>query len=240
MKLSLECKKVKRTGFVPIFLVGGLLVAAIPIVNMAVRSDMYTGLKGSPIKILIDANWQMMAMLNILFFVLGACLMYHGEYADHAIEKMCVLPMKEQDMFFGKAVLLTVMGFILLIFEMSGILFCSIYWFEISESFVLEGLRSFGYAFALLLPSVLFSLFIASLCENMWVSLGIGVICVFLATLLPTDQFLLSIFPFAMPFQTLAGATREVIQKMLLASVLESSIIMVAEIFILRMRRSME
>ena len=33
MSLSLECKKVKRTGFIPAFLCGGILAAAVPIVN---------------------------------------------------------------------------------------------------------------------------------------------------------------------------------------------------------------
>ena len=37
-------KKAKRTGFYPPhFLCGGILAAAVPIVNMAVRSEMYLG-----------------------------------------------------------------------------------------------------------------------------------------------------------------------------------------------------
>ena len=41
MSVSLECKKVKRTGFLPAFLGGGILAAAVPVINMAVRSEMY-------------------------------------------------------------------------------------------------------------------------------------------------------------------------------------------------------
>ena len=40
MSLSLECKKAKRTGFIPAFLCGGILAAAVPIVNMVVRSSL--------------------------------------------------------------------------------------------------------------------------------------------------------------------------------------------------------
>ena len=69
MSLSLECKKAKRTGFMPAFLCGGILAAAVPIVNMAVRSEMYVGQQSSPMQILMGANWQMMAMLNILLVV---------------------------------------------------------------------------------------------------------------------------------------------------------------------------
>lgn len=52
MSLSLECKKAKRTGFIPAFLCGGILAAAVPIVNMAVRSEMYLGQQNSPMQIL--------------------------------------------------------------------------------------------------------------------------------------------------------------------------------------------
>ena len=85
----------------------------------------------------------------------------------------------------------------------------------------------------LMLPSALLSLLIASLCQNMWVSLGIGVIYVFTATMLPADKFVLSIFPFALPFQTFA-VQRNVIRNMLIASVVETVIIAIAEVLLLR------
>lgn len=72
MSVSLECKKAKRTGFLPTFLCGGILAAVVPIINMAVRSEMYLNLPGNPIQILLGANWQMMAMLNVLLVVTGA------------------------------------------------------------------------------------------------------------------------------------------------------------------------
>lgn len=240
MTFGLECKKAKRTGFIPTFIVGGLLAAAFPVVNMAVRSEMYIGIESSPIQILMSANWQMMAMLNVLLVVAGACLVYHTEYADNAIQKMCMLPIKEQNLFFGKSALLTIMVIIILAFEIIGIAFCSVHWFELSDNFTLELLKSLGYAFVLMLPAVLLSLLIASLCQNMWVSLGIGVICVFIATMLPMDNFILSIFPFALPFQTFVGATGDVIRNMLIASVAETVIIAFVEVLLLKARRSME
>ena len=77
MIFALECKKIKRTGVFPAFITGGLLAAAVPVVNMTVRSDIYVSLPDSPVQILMNANWQMMAMLNVLLLVAGACLMYH-------------------------------------------------------------------------------------------------------------------------------------------------------------------
>lgn len=240
MTFGLECRKVKRTGFIPAFIIGGLLAAAVPVINMAVRSEIYVGSGGSPAGILMDANWQMMAMLNVLLLVTGACLLYHTEYADNAIQKMGMLPVKEWDLFFGKAVLLVGMEIVILGFEAIGIALCSVHWYELSGNFALELTESFEYAFALMLPAALLSLLIASLCENMWVSLGIGVICVFIATMLPADKFILSIFPFALPFQTLAGATENIIRNMLIASVIETIIIALAEVLFLKVRRAME
>ena len=79
MSVLLECKKVKRTGFLLAFFGGGILAAAVPIINMAVRSEMYLNQPDSPIQILLGANWQMMAMLNVLLAVAGTCLLYHTE-----------------------------------------------------------------------------------------------------------------------------------------------------------------
>ena len=54
-------------------------------------------------------------------------------------------------------------------------------------------------------PAALLSLFIASVCKNMWISLGVGIVCVFTASMLPPDNFILSLFPFALPFQIPVG-----------------------------------
>lgn len=240
MSFGLECKKIKRTGFIPTFIVGGLLAAVIPVVNMAVRSEIYVGLKSSPLQILMNANWQLMAMLNVLLMVACACLMYHTEYADNAIQKMCMLPIREQDLFFGKLALLAVMGIVILALEAVSIVFSSLYWFEVSPDFWMEILKSFGYSFVLMMPAALSSLLIASLCRNMWVSLGIGIICVFMATMLRTDHFVLSIFPFALPFQMFAGSAENMIRNILIASLAEVIIISFAEILLLKVRRSME
>ena len=240
MSFGLECKKVKRTGFLPAFMVGGLLAAIVPVVNMAVRSERYVGIDSSPIQILMSANWKMMAMLNVLLIAAGACLMYHTEYADNGIQKMCTLPMKERRLFFGKFALIAVMSIVVLILEAAAIAFSSVHWFEISSDFWLELLKSFGYAFILMLPAVLTSLLVASLCKNMWVSLGIGIICVFIATMLPTDNVVLSMFPFALPFQMLAGATEDTIRNFMIAGVVEVVMIAFAECLLLKVRRSME
>ena len=74
MSLLIESKKLKRTGYLPAFLAGGFLAAAFPVVYMMVKAEEMTALAGNPINILMSANWQMMAMLNILISICGACM----------------------------------------------------------------------------------------------------------------------------------------------------------------------
>lgn len=240
MSFFLECKKLKRTGFIPAFLSGGFLAAAVPVLNMAVRSENYLGLHTAPVQILMDANWQMMAMLNILLITAGACLMYHTEYADNAIQKMCTLPLKESKLFFGKVTLLALMCIVILAIEAAGITFCSYHWFEWSREVWVEILKNFGYALLLMLPSVIGSLFLASACKNMWVSLGIGVVCIFTATMLPTESFVLSLFPFALPFQIFAGTAENTARSFLIAAMIEILMIGTTEVLFLKVRRSFE
>lgn len=240
MSFFLECKKMERTGFTLAFLSGGFLAAIVPVLNMAVRSDNYLSLHAAPVQILMDANWQMMAMLNILLTVAGACLMYHTEYADNAIQKMCTLPMKENKLFFGKAALMTLMCVMILIIEAIGIVFCLRHWFGLSHKVWAEVMKNFGYALLLMLPAAFGSLFIASMCKNMWVSLGIGVVCVFTATMLPAKSFVLSLFPFALPFRILAGTAENTACSFLIAAVVEIFIIGIAEILFLKVRRLFE
>lgn len=238
MSISLEYRKIKRTGFLPAFLGGGILAAAVPIVNMAFRSEIYLTQQGTPIQVLLEANWQMMAMLNVLLVVMGACLLYHTEYMDNAMQKMKSLPIRESSLFFGKTILILLMSALVLAIEAGAAAFCSYHWFAAGNSFWNELCRNFGYAFLLMMPCVILSLLIAEACQNMWVSLGIGVICVFTATMLPADNFVLSLFPFAAPFQVSAGADRALAMRYVYASAAEFVFFCLAEPLFLRIRRS--
>lgn len=240
MSVSLEFKKVKRTGFIPAFLVGGLLAAAVPVLNMAVRSENYLTLPSTPLQIIIDANWQLMAMLNVLLIVAGACLMYYTEYADNAIQKMKSLPIKESTMFFDKAVLLSCMYVIVLAIETSSLIFSSFHWFGIYNGFWIELGKNFGCFFLLGLPSIMLSLLVASAFKNMWVSLGISVIGVFMATTVYNKSFVLSLFPFAMPFQILGGLDTDRVVQFICAVFIEVIVIGIAELLFLKVRRAFE
>ena len=87
MSLLMECRKLRRTGYFPAFLAGGVLSAAFPVAYMMVKAEELTSLSGNPVELLMSANWQMMAMLNMLLSICGACVMYHTEFADNGMQK---------------------------------------------------------------------------------------------------------------------------------------------------------
>jgi len=217
MSLLIESKKLKRTGYLPAFLAGGFLAAAFPVVYMMVKAEEMTALAGNPINILMSANWQMMAMLNILISICGACMMYHTEYADNGMQKMSVLPIRQ------------------------GSMFCAKYWFPSYVFDLTEILKTAGFQIIVTLPTVMLMLVIASACKNMWVSLGIGVILVFTLSILPQDNIVLSLFPFASPYQMLSAAVENSRTALFLAVCgIETVVFGIAEVLYLQVRRCFE
>lgn len=205
--MSVEFTKCKRTGLPWIYLAGGLAGAALPVLNTAVRTGMFLekAERISPVQVLMEANWQMVSMVNLLLIVLGSTVLYHMEYADNAIQRMDVMPVKPMKIFVNKFLMLT--GFVLLavVLETAGILVCLYGWFLPGEGFLMETGRNIGFGILLLLPVTVLMLAVSSVCRNMWITLGIGVIGIFFANIMMNGSFWVSLIPFSMPFRLLSG-----------------------------------
>lgn len=206
MIFPLEIKKLKRTGWLPCFCGGAVLAAAFPLLNMLVRSDTFTTLPGEPFRILMEANWQMMAMLNILTIICGACMMYHTEYIDNGAQKIAVLPVHAEHIFFAKFVIIALVLAGMLLLEIAALELCALYWFPDYHLQMTVLAKNLGFALIAALPTVLLMLLIASACKNMWISLGIGVILVFSVSVFPKENMFINLCPFNSPYQTLALA----------------------------------
>lgn len=204
MIFSLERKKLKRTGFYPVFAGCAFFAALIPAVNTGVRPETFTALSGSPAAILLDANWEIMAMLYLLFAVVGACVMYHAEYSDRALLKMASLPISGISMFLAKCVLLELFCAAAVLAGCLSCLGCSLYWFPERTLPVQELLLQGVFSSALLFPFAALMLLIASCCANMWVPLGVGVLLVFAETLFRSGSFVLRLLPFSLPYHILS------------------------------------
>lgn len=206
MSFLLEAKKLKRSGYLPAFLACGLLAAAFPLMNMLIRAKAFTSLTGEPFNILMNANWQMLSIINILIIICGACTMYYNEYADNAIQKMEVLPIHPVSMFLGKFSIAGLVLSAMVLIETVVLVGCAFHWFPAFEFNLIEAVKSTGFQIAVTLPTLMLMLVIASVCKNMWVSLGIGVILVFTLSILSQESLILSLLPFSSPYQTLATA----------------------------------
>lgn len=209
MSLFLEWKKLKRTGYITVYMGCGLVASAFPLIQMAVRQETFLSLPGNPLDILLNANWQMIAMLNILVSICGACLMYHTEYAEKGWEKMSVLPIPTGKLFLGKCILTALGSAVLLLLEFTSITICLIHWFPQTPIALKELLSFVGFQFVITLPTAILMLVIASACESMWVSLGIGVILLFTFSIFPQENLVLSLLPFSSPFQLFSLAQEQ-------------------------------
>ena len=240
MSLLIEAKKLKRTGYLPAFLAGSLLAAAFPVVYLMVKAEELTSLSGNPTDLLMSANWQMMAMLNILLSVCGACVMYHTEYADNGMQKMSVLPVRPGHLFMGKFIIAAGMAAVMTGIETAVLWGCAGRWFAGTPSGPAQLLKTAGFQTVVMMPTVMMMLVIAAACRNMWVSLGIGVILVFTCSVLPRDNAVLSLLPFASPYQTLSGAT-EASRAVLLSAACgaETAALGIAELIYLKGRRNL-
>ena len=241
MSLLIESRKLKRTGYLPAFLAGGVLAAAFPVVYMMVKAEEMTSLSGSPISLLMSANWQMMAMLNLLVSICGACMMYHTEYADNGMQKMLVLPIRQGSMFFGKCIIAALGLSAMVVIETAVFAGCAKYWFPGYVFDLTEILKTAGFQIVVTLPTVMLMLVIASACRSMWVSLGIGVILVFTFSIFPQDNAVLSLFPFASPYQTLSAAMENSRAALFLMGCgIETVLFGIAEVIFLKARRCFE
>lgn len=234
MILSLERKKLKYTGISAAFLGGALLAASIPVLNTYFRKDMFIYQHLPSLEILLNANGQMLSMMNLFLCLIGACIIFHTEFSGNGMKKMSTLPVSPLKLFAAKSFLLTFWALIALIIESSSLYFCQIHWFP-KEDAVFSGIISYTASSLLfLLPALILMLMVASCCSNMWISLGTGVICIFVATLMPVKDSVLSYFLLVLPFQNLYS---ENFTFLLSAALIQLAFLGCAEIIIIKLRR---
>ncbi|MDE7310148.1 MAG: ABC transporter permease [Eubacterium sp.] len=238
MIVSLEAKKLRRTGYFPALLFGAALTAAFPFVHMCIRSDTFTAQPGDPFRILTDANWQFMMMLNLFLIICGTCMMYYTEFADNGAQKMETLPIRTGSLFSGKLVITAISVAGMLLLETAVLAFCCLHWFAGYTIRLPELAKNCGFAFAAALPTVILMLFLASVCKNMWVSFGIGLILMFTLSIFPKDSLVLSLCPFNSPYITLAELTEAGTEWTFLSvCVAESVLFVIAKLLALKLRR---
>lgn len=213
--MRLEIKKIRRTGLIPALLAGGVFAAAIPVINLAVRTEMFTGRSGNPAMIVMDANWLTMAMANLCVIIIGACIVYHIEHVNNGIQKMDALPVSPAAIFLAKGVLIAIILAVVFAIETAALYFCMWKWLDGGMKTLGSLCKAMGYAYAYTMPSLVLMLLIACLLKNMWVSFGIGMIGMFAAQLFIHEKSM-AYFPFILSYSYAES------REMLMAALIET------------------
>lgn len=193
----IELRKEKRTGVIPLMLAVGILGAAYAIVSFLVRKDTLLNLPLAPMDVLLTQLYGMIMVLNMFGIIVAACMIYNMEFKGSAVKKMYMLPMSVPIMYFCKFLILTIMLFIVIVFQ--NLALTKIGLTDLPQNaFEFETLLSFaGYSFITSVPVLSFMVFVSSRFENMWIPLGIGV-AGFLSgmALAASNNILLYVHPF--------------------------------------------
>ena len=239
MLFLLEAKKIKHTGYLAAFLLSGIISCIFPIIHMLVRAETFTSLPGNPYVILINANWKMMTMFNILIVICGACIMYHTEYANSGMLKMVSLPVNSIHLFFSKFLITALLLAGIIFSQITVLVGCALHWFSNASFDFISILKNTGFQWLIFLPTTMLMLFLSSVCKNMWISLGIGIIMVFTVSIFPQDNFAVSLFPFCSPYQTLAVVDENShTQFFCMSCIIQTILFYLAEVLYLKTRRS--
>ena len=173
--LSIELRKEKRTGVIPVLLAVGVLGAAYAFVNFLVRKDTLLNLPLAPMDVLLTQLYGVIMILNLFGIVVATCMIYNMEFKGSAIKKMYMLPMSVPAMYLCKFLILTVMFLVAIILQNLALM-------QIGMTDLPEGafemgtlVRFAGYSFLTSMPVLSFMLLVSSRFENMWIPLGVGV-----------------------------------------------------------------
>lgn len=173
--LSIELRKERRTGVIPILPAVGVLGAAYAFINFLVRKDTLLKLPLSPMDVLLTQLYGMIMILNLFGIVAAACMIYHMEFQGNAVKKMYMLPVRVSGMYFCKFLILTFM--LLAAVAIQNLALAKIGMTDLPQgTFDIGTLICYvAYSFITSMPVLSFMMLISSRFENMWIPLGVGV-----------------------------------------------------------------
>ena len=173
--LTVELRKEKRTGVIPVLLAVGILGAAYAFLNFIVRKSTLLGLPLAPMDVLLTQLYGMIMVLNMFGIVVAACMVYNMEFKGNAVKKMYMLPISVSGMYLCKFLILSVM--FLVAVALQNLALMRIGMVDLPQgAFEMGTLVKFaGYSFLTSMPVLSFMVFVSSRSINMWIPLGVGV-----------------------------------------------------------------
>lgn len=221
--LSIELRKEKRTGVIPVLLAVGVLGAAYAFVNFIVRKDTLLNLPLAPMDVLLTQLYGMIMILNMFGIVVAACMIYNMEFKGNAVKKMYMLPVSVSGMYFCKFLILSTMLFAAV--ALQNLALMRIGMTDLPQgTFEMETLIKFaGYSFITSMPVLSFMVLISSRFENMWVPLGVGVAGFLSGMALANSSIdLLMIHPFVIMLKPAVAMSAQPDITVIIAAVIET------------------
>lgn len=221
--LSIELRKEKRTGVIPVLLAVGVLGAAYAFVNFIVRKDTLLNLPLAPMDVLLTQLYGMIMILNMFGIVIAACMIYNMEFKGNAVKKMYMLPMSVPGMYFCKFLILSTMLFVAVALQNTALM--RIGMTDLPQgTFEMGTLIKFaGYSFITSMPVLSFMVLISSRFENMWVPLGVGVAGFLSGMALANSSLsLLMIHPFVIMLKPAVAMSAQPDRTVIIAAFIET------------------
>ena len=227
--LTIEFRKEKRTGIIPVLLAVGVLGAAYAFVNFLVRKDTLLNLPLAPMDVLLTQLYGMIMILNMFGIVVAACMIYNMEFKGNAVKKIHMLPTSVAGMYFCKFLILTVL--LLIAIAIQNLALARIGITDLPKgTFEMNTLAGFAaYSFITSMPVLSFMMLISSRFENMWIPLGLG-IAGFLSgmALASSKSTLLMIHPFVVMLKPAVAMSAQPDSAVMIVSVAETSLFLIA------------
>ena len=227
--LSIEFRKEKRTGVIPVLLAVGVLGAAYAFINFIVRKDTLLNLPLAPMDVLLTQLYGMIMILNLFGIVVAACMVYNMEFKGNAVKKMYMLPVSVPGMYLCKFLILTVL--LLTAVALQNLALAQIGMTDLpQDSFEISVLIRFAaYSFITSMPVLSFMLLISSRFENMWIPLGIGVAGFLSGMALANSDFgFLMVNPFVVMLKPAVAMSAQPNTMVILFSMMETFLFLVA------------
>ncbi|MCI9083364.1 MAG: ABC transporter permease subunit [Lachnospiraceae bacterium] len=227
--LSVELRKEKKTGVIPLMFAVGILGAAYALINFIVRKDTLLNLPLAPMDVLLTQVYGMIMILNMFSAIVASCIIYNMEFKGGAVKKMYMLPMSVPAMYFSKFLILTVM--LLIAISLQHLALVKIGITDLPQgTFELETLLSFaGYSFTTSMPVLAFMIFVSSRFENMWIPLGIGVAGFLSGMALAASNIKwLCVHPFVVMLKPAVAMTAQPDMAIVIIALAETAVLLIA------------
>lgn len=227
--LTIEFRKEKRTGVVPVMLGIGILGAGYVFANFVVRKDSLLNLPLPPMDMLLTQLYGMLMVLNMFGIIVATSMIYNMEFKGSAIKKMYLLPISVPKMYLCKFSILTFM--LLLAMVLQNLALVKIGITDLPQgAFEPDTLMAFaGYSFITAMPVLSFMTLISSRFENMWIPIGVGVLGFLSAMSLASSEISLFLaHPFILMMKPAVAMSTKVNMTAVLISLTETALFLFA------------